>query len=49
MEKNGQYILRYGVNRAKRDGVNILRNSHYDEFVAINQSFRVNKGLDEGQ
>ena len=39
---------RYGVNRAKRDGVNILRNSHYDEFVAINQSFRVNKGLDEG-
>lgn len=39
---------RYGIRRARRDGVIVKTNQNFSEFYEINMSFRRKKGLDSG-
>lgn len=45
--ENMNSSCRYKINRVKRDGIKIKINDNYEEFYALNRSFRKNKRLPE--
>ncbi|PWR71774.1 hypothetical protein ACKUB1_15850 [Methanospirillum stamsii] len=44
-KKMDKSSCRYSINKAKKDGVNIILNQEYDSFCSINSEFRELKGL----